>query len=188
MKKTSRVFPIFIGFPFLILSACSSKGASSSDSVQAITLSINADYGVHQEGFVTLLLGDSLLPFSPNDYGIDCLVVGDSVELLYTGEWMVQSTYPSTIVGDLISISAVNVTHGRSVLFEIAQVPGGGYTSKPVDPNAHIGGYSTRNCIEEDGTFQTIDSLGPGTRFYGIVPADKEEGKIAAFYSYDPFI
>ena len=101
---------------------------------------------------------------------------------------MVQSTYPSKIVGDLISISAVNVTHGRSVLFEIAQVPGGGYTSKPVDPNAHIGGYSPRNCIEEDGTFQTIDSLAPGTRFYGIVPADKEEGKIAAFYSYDPFI
>lgn len=188
MKKTSRVFSIFIGFPFLILSACSSKGASSSDSVQAITLSINADYGVHQEGFVTLLLGDSLLPFSPNDYGIDCLVVGDSVELLYMGEWMVQSTYPSKVVADLISISAVNVTHGRSVLFEIAQVPGGGYSEMPVDHDVHVGSYFTRNCIEEDGTFQTIDSLAPGTRFYGIVPADNEEGKIAAFYSYDPFI
>ena len=62
------------------------------------SLVVNGDYGVHVQGKVTYLLAGSTIFFNYDEYDIEELILGDIVEIEYTGELYIQDSYPSKIV------------------------------------------------------------------------------------------
>ena len=70
---------------------------------------VDYDYGIHREDMATPLLDDSKLFFDLDEWGIDTLVGGDIVTLSYTGELLIQETYPSTVATKNLKIVDISV-------------------------------------------------------------------------------
>ena len=170
-----------------------SKSQDSSDTTQHVypkeplSFHVNADYGMHIDKRVTILLGDSLIPFELKDYNIDTLVVGDYVLMFYTGTCLILQSYPSTITfEDGGEITDVRVTHGDIYEFEMVENPGDSKSVRPLDSQTYTF-QESQYCINEDGTFSELNTYPVGTKLYGVNPADSDSDTlITAFYSYNP--
>ena len=155
--------------------------------IKEVTFGIYCDYGMHVDDKVTLLLGDSLIPFNKDKYNIDTLVVGDFVKISYTGELYIRETYPSTWDMNMVHIKDVKVTHGKVLEYEVAENPGGGKSLKALEDDSYD--IATPHVINEDGTFTDYyTTLDVGTKIYGINPSHFASKTILAFYSYNPLI
>ena len=195
------IFPIIV-FSFSILGCNPSNGSSSISSntsdtssqnssdtepnYQTISFHVNADYGMHIANKVTLLLGDSLIPFKLEEYNIDTLVIGDYVTIQYTGTLLIRQSYPSTITfedgGGIVNVSVV---HGHVYEFVISDNPGGGQSIRPLSYGSFI--YKESDyCVKEDGSFVQAYSLPIRTKLYGINPAYYNSNNIEVFYTYNP--
>ena len=72
--------------------------------IEEAEFTVNYDYGQHiqtsdGQGLATILLNGCSLFFDPYDYDIEMpLLAGDVLTVYYTGEMLIQETYPATVV------------------------------------------------------------------------------------------
>ena len=162
------------------------KSNSIDQTSRYISYSINADYGLHVQDRVTLLLGDSIIPFNSKDYGIDKIILGDYLTIEYKGTWMVMQTYPSQVNTRDLEIINVTSFHGTIIEFEQTENLDGEKSLKATNPDITYGQFLTNNCINADGSFSDISSYPVGTIIYGVNPANFSSLNIVGFYSYNP--
>ncbi|MBQ8382411.1 MAG: hypothetical protein IJX47_04305 [Clostridia bacterium] len=96
------------------LAACADMGepAGSDDAPapkeQTYTVTARYDYGMHRPNLATMLYDSSTLFFTLPE-GFDPPVAGDEFTVTYTGQLLIQESYPSTVViqgGKITSVSA----------------------------------------------------------------------------------
>lgn len=79
------------------------------DNTPAIyTVTARYDYGMHRPGLATMLYDSSTLFFALPE-GFDPPVAGDEFTITYTGQLLIQESYPSTVVitdGKIIGVTA----------------------------------------------------------------------------------
>lgn len=156
-----------------------------SNGIKHISFGIYADYGQYIQDRMTLLLGDSIIPFNKDKYNIDTLIVGDFVEISYTGEIYIRETYPSTWDMNMAHIKDVKVTHGKILEYEVAENPGGGTSLRGLTDNSYD--FASPHVINEDNSYTDYYTTLPvGTKVYGVNPSHFASKTILAFYSYNP--
>ena len=174
----------------IALSACavspSSGVAQKVEENKTLSRMITPDYGQHIKGQVCLLFGTAKIPFNLKDYGINYIVAGDQLDITYSGSWLEQLTYPSTIVTKDMKVEEVKVWRARIIEFEMLPNPGGGKSLAPVNPEVRYGQFLTENVINEDGTYQELSTIEEGTKIYATNPAIYDSLNIYAMYSYNP--
>ena len=180
MKSTDFIKKILF-VPLLVLSLSSCSGQ---EKIRTKTFYIDADYTL-VENHVTLLIDGCSIPFYYQEYGIDTLIVGDYLEIQYSGEWKIAETNPKTIYGEDLLIQYVRVTHAELYEFVYSNNPGGGTSLQSKTSNLKYK-IKTTHAINEYGTFRDLYSYPVGTTFYGAVRPNSEEKLIEAFYTYKP--
>lgn len=114
MKKLLSVL-LSVGLLFSF-SACAdlsedSKPANTnppSEQEQTYTVTANYDYGMHRPGLATILYSYSTLFFTLPE-GYDPVVAGDEFTVTYTGQLLIQESYPSSVVitdGEITKVTA----------------------------------------------------------------------------------
>lgn len=164
-------------------SITSQGGDSSIIENNKVVRTIHMDYGTHIENTAVALFGSLNIPSEVlNKYDLP-VVAGDEVIVYYSGEWIEQETYPSTIIIENGGVVSASVKHLRMVELEIVNNPGGGKSERPVKSGEVIGKYLTRNCINSDGTFNDLFYYSIGTHIWAV----DQDGDFLAFYSYNPY-
>ncbi|MBQ8287860.1 MAG: hypothetical protein IJX76_03715 [Clostridia bacterium] len=82
---------------------------TTDDAPGTYTVTARYDYGMHRPGLATMLYDSSTLFFALPE-GFDPPVAGDEFTVTYTGQLLIQETYPSTVVitgGEIIGVTAV---------------------------------------------------------------------------------
>ena len=175
----------------IALSACSFSFFSSTQpakELKTISQTITVVYGKYVEGQVTYLFGDCAIPFNLEDYGVDYIAVGDTLTIYYTGySYTVnRSSQPKTIVTEKMTVEKIEVKHTWILEFEMIASSDGAKSLKQV--NDYVMGPLPTKVINEDGTFQEVDSYEVGSHFYG--PAWEVGGGLTlsayTLYSYNP--
>ena len=148
---------------------------------------ITYDYGFHQDGKVMPLLDTNAICFDSEEWFADPLIAGDVITITYTGEMLVQETYPGKIV----------INNGEIVYVEKnpACLLGAKYTEQGLllsDKETQMGEVP-QYVIYEDGTFAELSSLPYDTQLWATVHIifDENVGKktrldVLALYTYDP--
>ncbi len=83
-------------------------GDASTGKEQTYTVTASYDYGMHRPNRATMLYNYSTL-FFPLPEGYDPPVAGDEFTVTYTGQLLIQESYPSTVViteGEIASVTA----------------------------------------------------------------------------------
>ena len=175
MKKIKRISLSFLLPCFFSLASCKTTYEESHTYKRDVTVSfqVTADYGTIEGGKVTKLLMGEPLQFSPSDYDLDSLLIGDIVTIKCHGDW---SGFSSS------NIESITVEHAEIVEFIMSQVPGGRKSLKR--NGSTYKSLKTRYLIKEDDAFGDIDSLAIGDKAYGM----KRKDEIVAFYDHHPFI
>lgn len=169
--------------------SCSSGNINSSDlEEKVIEMSIIPDYGNHIKDKVTLLLDGSIIPFKNETYNISKLIAFDVVEITYTGTYIVNETYPSTIDTKKMHIKNVELLY-RGGIYEFS-ITTNEYGEKVLF-NEDSKSYARnelfeQKCINGDNSFQLINTYDVGTKIYGINPPYYSSINISAFYSFNP--
>ena len=195
MKTNRRIITLGILLTALSISACAVQQSSNSkqapEKEQTISKSITADFGVHIKDQVTLLFGTALIPFKVSDYGISELIVGDYLEVSFTGEYIEFLTYPSTIDMRTITVTGMKLYEARLAEYELTPIPGSG-DLEPV-PTEEFKGYtmiSANYVINEDGSFiakdEYLKTAEAGSKLYGSNPAIIDSLNVTVLYSYNP--
>ena len=174
----------------IALSACSFSFFSSTQpakELKTISDRITLVYGKYDEGKVTYLFGNCAIPFNLEDYGVDYIAAGDTLTIYYTGySYTVdRSSQPKTIVTEKMTVEKIEVEHARILEFEMITSSDGEKSLKQV--NDYVVGLPTK-VINENGTFQEVDSYEVGSHFYGPVVVVAGGLALLAFalYSYNP--
>ena len=168
--------------------SCSSNNINSSDLLEkTIEMSIIPDYGNITKDKVTLLLEDSIIPFKNKTYNIDKLIAYDVVKITYTGTYIVNDTYPSTIDTKKMHIKTVELLY-RGGISEFSVIKN--ENGEKALFNEAFKSYARnelleQKCINKDDSFQLINTYDVGTKIYGINPPYYSSINISAFYSYN---
>lgn len=176
----------------IALSACSFSYNSSSTQVvkemKTLSNTINVVYGEYVEGQVTYLFGGWAIPFNLKDYGVDYIAAGDTLTIYYTGFYYVENrlSQPRTMVTEKMNVERIEVEHAWILEFEMTASSDGEKSLKQTD-NYTMGPTPTR-IINQDGTYQNLDSYEVGSHFYGTVIQVNVGGTLLAYalYSYNP--
>ena len=195
MKTNRRIITLGILLTALSISACAVQQSSNSkqapEEEQTVGKSITADFGVHIKDQVTLLFGTALIPFKVSDYGISELIVGDYLEVSFTGEYIELLTYPSTIDMRTITVTGMKLYEARLAEYDLTPIPGSG-DLEPV-PTEEFKGYtmiSAEYVINEDGSFiakdEYLKTAEAGNKLYGSNPAIIDSLNVTVLYSYNP--
>lgn len=84
------------------------NGGTSDNTPGTYTVTARYDYGMHRPGLATMLYDSSTLFFALPE-GFDPPVAGDEFTVTYTGQLLIQESYPSTVVisgGEIVSVAA----------------------------------------------------------------------------------
>lgn len=195
MKTNRRIITLGLLLTALSISACAVQQSNSNNQAkleeQTIGKTITADFGTHIKDEVTLLFGTALIPFKTSEYGINELVVGDYLEVSYTGEYIELLTYPSTIDMRTITVKGMKLYEARMAEYVLTPVPGSG--DLDLVPTEEFNGYtmiSAEYVINEDGSFITKDeylkTAEAGSKLYGSNPAIINSLNVTVLYSYNP--
>ena len=114
MKKLIALFIILV--LCLPLVACYTP---EENDVKAYSFSVDYDYGMHIQGKATPLLDGSKLFFEPQDWNIDTLVGGDVITMVYTGELLIQESYPSQVATHHLDIAGISATKAELLELEV---------------------------------------------------------------------
>lgn len=175
----------------IALSACSFSFFGSTQpakELKTISDRITLVYGEYDEGKVTYLFGNCAIPFNLKDYGVDYIAPGDTLTIYYTGYSYIvdRSSQPRTIVTEKMTVEKIEVEHAWILEFEMITSSDGAKSLKQV--NDYVMGPLPKKVINEDGTYQNLDSYEVGSHFYGS--AVGVGGGVAllvyALYSYNP--
>lgn len=145
---------------------------------------VNCDYGLHRQGKATLLLDGSTLFFNPDEYDIETLVIGDEITIKYSGEMLVQESYPSKVIFQGGELKSVELTEA-----EIIRVKYDGVGIKPTgkeELNSDVPDYVIKDL---GGTFAALEEFNADTVLYATYRESKIKNgviTIEGLYSYDP--
>ncbi len=197
--KTKKLF-ITLGLSILAMStsACTIDYTYSRSSTEyhvednMVSRMISADYGRHIQNQVTFLYGTALMPINPSDCGVSTFVVGDQVEIHYTGYCYEEESYPSRFTLKKDQITNIEIFPATIVEYELNPVPG---DAEKIDivPTEGFEGYTmitAEYVINEDKTYVTkeafLETASAGTKLYGVNPSAFNSLNVIAFYSYNP--
>ncbi len=155
-------------------------GVTTKEPSETYKVVADYDYGYHRPGLATILYSYSTLFFTLPE-GFDPTVAGDEFTITYTGELLIQESYPSSVVitgGEIVSVSAepavictvrYNVKNRRLTVFdengEVMQIDYLNY------PQYYI--------IDGEGHYAELRTLTEDTILYGSVsPTDQEHAAI----------
>ena len=195
MKTNRRIITLGILLTALSISACAVQQSNNSkqapEKEQTVGKSITADFGTHIKDEVTLLFGTALIPFKISDYGITELIVGDYLEVSFTGEYIELLTYPSKIDMRTITVTGMKLYEARMAEYVLTPVPGSG--DLDLVPTEGFEGYtmiSADYVINEDGSFiakdEYLKTAEAGSKLYGSNPAIMNSLNVTVLYSYNP--
>lgn len=193
--KTNKLL-ISLGISLLALcTGCTNNAPSSSSQIppeeHTISRSIVADYGLHVKDHVTFLYGTAAIPISPSVCGVTNFVIGDFVEITYTGEVLELQTYPSRFSGEMNVVKA-EIYPANIIEYSVLPVPGDPDNKNlvPMDEVKKWGMITAEYVINEDGTFVTLESFMEtaafDTKLYGVNPAVMDSLNVTDLYSYNP--
>ena len=135
------------------------------------TVTAGYDYGMHRPGLATMLYSSSTLFFDLPE-GYDPPVAGDEFAITYTGELLIQESYPSTVVitgGKVIGVTAEPAVI-RQVRYHVKDK-----SLTLLDENGDnvnlVGGISfpEHYIIDSEGQFAELASLAEDTVLYGSI-------------------
>ena len=143
----------------------------------------NYDYGFHIENKVALLFDYGYLNFDYRKYiGNETIIAGDVLEISYTGEIMIQETYPSNafiVNGELLGATL----HKASLVdFTVLDIPGGGLDIVADDRKNYT---LPENIVYGDNNFTNINNIYQGLKLKGTLKHDSENNKLIALYAID---
>ena len=176
----------------LALSACSISFSKSATHIEEeekmVSRMITPDYGQHIQNKVCMLFGTASIPFNLKDYGVDYIAAGDQLEIYFTGTWMELTIYPSQIVTKDITVKEIKVWHAEIIEFELVPTPGDSEHLElvPTNPEAWHGVCLETKVINEDRSFQELNTFQAATKIYGVIPATFDSFNVYALYSYNP--
>lgn len=177
MKKLLSVL-LSVGLLFSF-SACAdlsedSKPAnanSPSEQEQTYTVTADYDYGMHRPGLATMLYHYSTLFFNLPD-GYDPVVAGDEFTVTYTGQLLIQESYPSTVVitdGEILSVSA------EPAVIQAMRYNAADKSLTLLDENGEDAGFEgglvhpDYYIIDVEGHYAELSSLTEDTILYGSI-------------------
>ena len=180
--------------PILLLALCFSFPSCGIGGVlvpKQINFTVDYDYGLHREDMATLLLDDSKLFFDLEEWGIDTLVGGDVITLKYTGELLIQETYPSTVVTKNLKI--VDISVKKAELLELVVIldenenPALAVKDGSFDKTFTFAS-ETAYIIDEDLSYHELSASDVGKTVWGsyVVPDSTQNIEIISLYSYKP--
>lgn len=179
MNGKGKAFLLLASSLFAGLSSCSQEGT---EPPSILSRNITIDYGLHVSDRVTELFGGAIIPAEIREKAGAPLIAGDEVRVSFTGEWLEQETYPSTIVMKDVQIQSVEVTHLPIVECVLAVIPGGGISLLPTSHDILLGAFLTPYLIHLDGSFNDWNAEPVGKQVYAV----SQNGDILALYDYDP--
>lgn len=156
--------------------------------VKTFTMTAAMDY-MHIEGQATLLLNGCNVFFNTYEYGIETLVAGDILEISYVGEFIVQETYPGTVMTQYFTIQDVTIQEAFFIPITVAERDGGGLCYVVTIGDYTITKFASSNIISIDGTFRTPTEADIGTTLYASCKGFRKNYKnvqIEAIYDYYP--
>ena len=177
MKKTKLLAKLLFVFITPFYASCSLTNKKS--------FNLYADFTLDDK-HVTYCIGDYIVPFNYEDYGIDKLIVGDVVDVSYKGEWTTLDSNSRILDTNKVRITKVEVTHGTAAIFEVVNNPGGGKSITAKDPNTYKYDRNITYCINEYDGYRYVSNCTVGTKLYGIIPFNSEDNVAVAFYDYNP--
>ena len=180
MNGKGKAFLLLTSSLFAGLFSCSQEGT---EPPSILSRNITIDYGLHVSDRVTELFGGAIIPAEIREKAGTPLIAGDEVRVSFTGEWLEQETYPSTIVMKDVQIQSVEVTHLPIVECELAVIPGGGEISPlPTSHDILLGNFLTPYLIHLDGSFNDWNAEPVGEKVYAV----SQDGDVLAIYDYNP--
>ncbi len=159
------------------------------------TVTAGYDYGMHHPGLATMLYDSSTLFFTLPE-GFDPPVAGDEFTVTYTGELIVLTTYPSTVMfkdGAIVSVSAQKAEMRRVTYYP----PSNGSPERFVQENDNGTEEELRILSRPDyyitsgkGDYKSLSDAGYGiTLFLTYSPIDgrTDEGiTVSGLYAWNP--
>ena len=179
MKGKRKAFLLLASSLFAGLFSCSQEGT---EPPSILSRNITIDYGLHVSDRVTELFGGAIIPTEIREKAGTPLIAGDEVRVSFTGEWLEQETYPSTIVMKDVQIQSVEVTHLPIVECELVANPGGGISLLPTSHDILLGAFLTPYVIHLDGSFNDLNDGSVGEKVYAV----SQDGDVLAIYDYEP--
>ena len=159
-----------------------------SNKLQTVSLVVMHDYGFHiNDKAATLLSGISIWT-NLEEYGIiEPLVAGDELIITYTGEFIVQETYPATVVKNQINIISIEVIKALVVEFTVTEILG---TKELVPVDFNNSNFTLSNSegyvVSMDNSFTKYSNLPIGSTVYGSISKSSNDFIIAGLYDYNP--
>ena len=143
----------------------------------------NYDYCFHIENKATLLFGYGYLNFDYRKFiGNETIIAGDVLEVSYTGEIMIEESYPSNafiVNGELLGATL----HKASLVdFTVLDIPGGGLDIVADDRKNYT---LPENIVYGDNNFTNINNIYQGLKLKGTLKHDSENNKLIALYAID---
>ena len=177
MKKMLSVL-LSVGLLFSF-SACAdlsedSKPANTnppSEQEQTYTVTANYDYGMHRPGLATMLYSYSTLFFTLPE-GYDPVVAGDEFTVTYTGQLLIQESYPSTVVitgGEIVKVIA------KPAVIQAVRYNAATKTLTLLDENGEDAGFEgglahpDYYITDGEGHYAELSSLTEDTVLYGSI-------------------
>ena len=143
----------------------------------------NYDYGFHIENKATLLFGYGYLNFDYRKFiGNETIIAGDVLEVSYTGEIMIEESYPSNafiVDGELLGAKLHKAT---LVDFTVEAVPGGGFDIVADDGNTYV---LPEYIVYGYDDFTNINNVYQDLKLQGTLRYDSKGNKLIALYAID---
>lgn len=152
------------------------------NNLNKITYAMTLNYGNYIVDGATLLFGDSFKFFNEHDYGIEKLYAGDVVTVYYTGEILIQETYPSNVIlnGE---IKDIKVQPAEKIYFEVSDVPGGGFEILNADGTSTNYIFPDYYVVEGTTNYYSKDALYSGLKFLGTISTNKSFSRLDGLYA-----
>ena len=89
-----------------------------------------------------------------------------------------------------ITVKEIKVWHAEIIEFELVPTPGDSEHLElvPTNPEARCGAFLETKVINEDRSFQELNTYQASTKIYGVIPATFDSLNVYALYSYNPSI
>lgn len=143
----------------------------------------NYDYGFHIENKASLLFGYGYLNFDYRKFiGNETIIAGDVLEVSYTGEIMIEESYPSNafiVDGELLGAKLHKAT---LVDFTVEAVPGGGFDIVADDGNTYV---LPEYIVYGYDDFTNINNVYQDLKLQGTLRYDSKGNKLIALYAID---
>ena len=146
---------------------------------QTATFTVQYDYGFHVEGEAVALLDGNNVFFDAEAYGVAPLLAGDKVTVRYTGEMLIQETYPGTVV--LQGGEIVEITKESAPIVALTYKDNTCWLGEE-----RVEALLPEYVVSQDLTFQPLPSLGENTTFFATQKSyDQAQKTFVAYAVYD---